>query len=150
MNARLMLSILCLALATAVGAAREFLFVNLNYQIDFLAQARDRNYAHSQFRRWVGEMSLNEAVLAKWLLAAAFMAIILLLTLAMARIRFGDHRYDRRILITFVVLGSLAIFGHLVAPVFAPMRPISIAILHGLQYPVPVLLAWVVSWVRPH
>lgn len=148
MTARTLRSLLWLALGTSLGAAREFVFVNLNYQIDFLAHARDRNYAHSQFRRWADGLSLNEVLVAKWLLAAAFIGAMLVLSIAMARTRFGDARFDKAIVAGFIGVAALALAFHAGSALLPSLRPVSIAALHALQYPVPLLLVWVVSLLK--
>lgn len=147
---RTLLSLLWLALASLLGAAREFMAVNINFQIDYLANARDRNYAHSVFRDWAAGWDLQDALRVKWLTALVFMSAMAGLSMGMARARFGTHRHAAFILICFIVLGGIAAACHLAAPVLAPLRHVGIAILHALQYPVPVLLIWVLSWIRKH
>ncbi|WKZ66651.1 MAG: hypothetical protein QY325_01710 [Flavobacteriales bacterium] len=148
MNRRDALSALWLALAVAAGAAREFFFVNLNYQLDYLVNRRDRNYAHSRFRRWAEGLDAGDLTAWKWLLAAAFVALTAALTVALARTRFGDHRYRTRILGAFAALAAFALACHLGAQAAPALRPVSIAVLHALQYPVPLLVVWALSWMR--
>jgi hypothetical protein len=143
---RALMSLLWLGLASLLGAAREFVATNINFQIDFLSNSRERNYAHSVFREWAQGWDLADAQRAKWLAAGAFMVSMAALTAAMARTRFGDHRYIAPILLGFAALGACAGICYWTNP--ALLRPVAIAILHALQYPVPVLLVWVLSWLR--
>ncbi len=139
---------LLLAVAVALGAVREFLFVNLNYELDFLEHHRDRTYALSMFRSWVHGWDASDLRLCKWLLSLGFMAAILGLTIAVARVRFGHHQYGRPIALTFLVIGSLALLFHALAGWSPPLEAVSIKLLHALQYPVPLLVVWAASWRR--
>ncbi len=143
---RALMSLFWLGLASLLGAAREFVATNINFQIDFLSNSRERNYAHSVFRDWAQGWDLADAQRAKWLAAGAFMVSMAVLTAAMARTRFGDHRYAVPVMVFFAALGACAGICYWANP--ALLRPVAIAILHALQYPVPVLLVWVLSWVR--
>lgn len=148
MSRRTLLSLLLLGAAIALGALREFLFVNLNYQLDFLQHARDRNYAHSVFRHWTAGWDAADALRMKWLLAAAFVAAMAALTVSLARVRLGDHRLRGLILGAYALLAAAALAGHAAAPAMPALRPIGIAVLHALQYPVPLVLVWVLSWLQ--
>lgn len=140
------LSLALLAASVALGGLREFLFVNLNYQLDFLEHSRAQSYAHSAFQRWAAGLDAGDLRQAKWLLALAFVAITLLLTVAMARIRLGDSRLNRPIILAFAALGASALALHLLSGQAAFLSLISVQLLHALQYPVPLLLVWALTW----
>lgn len=142
------LSVLLLCAAIGLGAAREFIFVNLNYQLDFLLNERPANYAHSAFRAWADHQSAGQLLRAKWGIAAGFVLSTMALTIALARVRLGGHRWTRTILITFVLLSALSLALHALSSLMPAMYHVSIAVLHGLQYPVPLLIVWMLSWLQ--
>jgi hypothetical protein len=150
MSRRTVLSWLLLALAVGVGAGRDFVFVNLNYQLDFLEHHRLVSYAHSLFRKAVGNLDAHQLRLAKWVLAVAFSAAMLALAVAMARVRFGDHRYRRLLAAGFVAIGLLAAALQAGAAALPALGPVGVKLLHALQYPLPVALVWVLSWAPRH
>jgi len=145
MNARRLGIAGILAVAVSLGAVREFLFHNLNYQIDFVRHHREVSYAHSLFRRWTGNMDLDGLILLKWSLALAMVALMLGLCIALARVLFGDHRYRVPLVAGFGATGGLALVLHLLAPMAPPLEGVSIKLLHLLQYPVVLFLVWAAS-----
>lgn len=146
MNRRSGLSIVLLTVSIAVGALREFLFVNLNYQLDFLSNRREQSYAHSSFQRWAQRFDVADLAAAKWLLAFGFIAITLALTLALARIRLGSGRLNKAIIIAFLIIGGLALVFHLASGTVVFLYPISVQLLHALQYPVLLIVVWAITW----
>lgn len=146
MKRRGVLSLLLLATSVALGAVREFLFVNLNYQLDYLNHERDQSYAHSSFQRLVHGLDAGQLATTKWLLAFAFIGATLALTLVLARVRLGDARLDRAAVVTFLSIGGLALALHLASGAVAFLYPISVQLLHALQYPVPLLVVWAITW----
>ncbi|MFN6115926.1 MAG: hypothetical protein ACK46C_08605, partial [Flavobacteriales bacterium] len=66
--------LLILAIAVALGAVRDFLLVNLNYQIDFVEHHRTVSYAHSLFRGWTEGLGLGALIRLPWALAVAMSA----------------------------------------------------------------------------
>jgi hypothetical protein len=144
-----LLSALLLCAAIALGALREFVFVNLNYQIDFVLHARPINYAHSAFRAWADGMGSSGLIRAKWAFAAGFVAATLALTVALARVRLAHHGWMWAVCITFLSLSALALLLHALSGLLPALYPVAIALLHGLQYPVPLLVVWMLSWLRP-
>lgn len=149
MKSKDLVSVMLLVIAIAIGAAREFLFVNLNYQIDFVAHTRDRNYAHSLFQAWAEGWTVGDLIIAKWCLAILCILLMLGLTLMLARIRFGDHRYGKQLTLGFALVALLALAGHGLSHAWPTLAPISIKLLHALQYPVPMLIVWASSWRDP-
>lgn len=147
MSKRTFAGLLLLAAAVGIGAVREFLFVNLNYQLDFVANQRAFSYAHSSFQAWSGGWSLSALTALKWALALLFILINLGLAVLLARVRFGDHRYRTALLLGFAAVGSMALLAHVAAPRVVGMATLSIKLLHALQYPVVLLLIWAASWI---
>lgn len=131
-----------LLLAVALGAAREFLFLNLNYQIDHVENHRAFSYAHSAFQRAVAGWSLWELVLLKWM--AAFFCVLVMLGLAvgLSRLLFGDHRYRMMLLIGFGTIGGAALLLHRVGVTMPAAEAVSVKLLHLLQYPVVLFFFW--------
>lgn len=149
MKRRDAISAFLLAVSIALGALREFLFVNLNYQLDFLVRKRSGSYAHSAFQRWTEDWDAEGLLRIKWLLSLAFITATLVLTAGLARLRFGDHRLSRIIVAAFLVIGVLAMLLHTQAARFPFAYPIAVQLLHTLQYPIPLLIVWALSWRSP-
>jgi lipoprotein signal peptidase len=145
MTRRQVLMCSLMAVAVALGAVRDFLTVNLNYQIDFVEHQQAVSYAHSLFRAWTEGWGLSALVLLKWSIAAAMVGAMLGLCIAMARLVFGDHRYRRALVIGFVAMGGLALLLQQMSGQFPPLYGVSVKLLHVLQYPVPLFLIWAAS-----
>ena len=130
-----------LLVGVLLGAAREFLFLNLNYQIDHKAHGRPFSYAHSLFQAWTAGMDLASLVRLKWVLAMVFIAAMWSLATIMARVMVGDHRYLRLIAALFLSAAGLALVLHLTG--MPALEAVSIKLLHALQYPVVLLVVGV-------
>lgn len=141
MPRRTQLVLLMLA-AVALGAAREFLFLNLNYQIDAVANHRAVSFAHSIFRSWTAGWGLDALLRLKWLLALLFVALTLALSITCARIVFGDHRYRIALFGGFALVGMMALVMHLLANAVPPLHAVSVKLLHLMQYPVVLFVIW--------
>jgi len=125
-----------------LGAAREFMFLNLNYQIDFVANNRADNYAHSLFQNWVDGASLFNLVFIKWILAFAFAGSMCTLSIILLLKLFGDHRYTKFVVIGFILLGLLAMVLHFLSASIPALTGVSIKLLHLIQYPVLLFFIW--------
>lgn len=147
MSRRALLTLAIIAVALSLAAFRDYLFVNLNYQIDALGHERAVSYAHSRFRAWVEGMELSDLTRLKWLLALAFASINLVFAVTMSRIRFGDHRHRAAIIVAFLLVGGIALLTHALSANVPGLAMISIKLLHALQYPVVLLLIWAASWL---
>ncbi|MBK8497433.1 MAG: hypothetical protein IPL52_01120 [Flavobacteriales bacterium] len=147
MNRRSLLTLAIIAAAIALSTFRDYLFVNLNYQIDALGHPGAVSYAHSRFRAWVQGMDVPDLSRLKWLLALAFASSNLVFAIALARVRFGEHRYRTAIIVAFVLIGAIALLSHALSASVAGLSMVSIKLLHALQYPVVLLLIWAASWL---
>jgi hypothetical protein len=136
-------SALLLVFATVMGGLREFLFLNLNYQLDAVARDRPFSYAHSVFQGWTAGMDLADLTRLKWALALVFTAVMWSLTVGMGRLRTGDHRHTPVISALFVGMGTLALVLHLTHQ--PALQAVSIKLLHALQYPVLLFIGWAAS-----
>ena len=67
---------LLLMAAIALGSLREFLFVNVNYQIDHVNRATPFSYAHSAFQSRVAGWGTQALVALKWSMAVAFILLM--------------------------------------------------------------------------
>lgn len=141
MNRRLALGLLITA-AVALGSLREFLFVNLNYQIDHTARGTPYSYAHSTFQHWVGHWDLPALVRAKWVLAVLFTGTMLGITLAFARLCGATRRHLRVIVAAFVAIGAAALALHLFRAAAPELDVLSVKLLHMVQYPVLLFFVW--------
>jgi hypothetical protein len=134
--------------AVILGALREFLFLNLNYQIDFVAHDRAFSYAHSAFQEVVGGWSLRALVLLKWIAAMVCIASLLALSVGLSRQLFGDHRYRAILVVGFVAIASLALVLHLLGNTLPAAEAVSVKLLHLLQYPVVLFFLWAAAALR--
>src|SRR5690606_13036904 len=117
---------------------------------DFLAHERSVSYAHSKFRAVVQGMDLTDLLLAKWMLSIGFAAVMLVLAIVLARLLFGDGRYDRLLVIGYVLIGTGALVAHLLAGEHGGFRAIAVKLLHALQYPVVLLFIWAGAMLNDH
>lgn len=149
MSQRRLWMLAILLVAVCLGAVREFLFLNLNYSIDHLANHREFSYAHSAFQRAVEGLSLADLLLLKWALAILFVGLMAGLSVVLARVLFNDHRYRAHILIGFVAIGLLALLLHLASSSFPALEGVSVKLLHLLQYPVILFFIWAGALLQP-
>lgn len=132
--------LLLLVAGVALGALREFVFINLNYQLDHVQRGTRWSYAHSAFQRAVAGMDLSDLVRLKWVLASLFIAVNCLLVVLLARCLAGHWGRSRVIVLIYMGVGLLAfVFSRLGAGV-PGMDRIALQLLHLVQYPVPLLL----------
>jgi hypothetical protein len=73
-----------------LGSLRDFLFINLNYQIDHVQRATTTSFAHSRFQAWVEGHDLISLLQLKWILAALFIVAMWALSLLLLR-NAGGH-----------------------------------------------------------
>lgn len=145
MSRRTVAIFLCALASLGLGALREFLFINLNYEIDHVTRHTPFSYAHSMFRGWVDGWPLARLVLLKWGLALAFIAAMLGLSLFLARALFAPRRIDRPIIVVFVAVAFVALMLHGVAHWLPGAETVSVKLLHLLQYPVLLFFLWAAS-----
>lgn len=139
---------LLLAAGIAAGALRDFLFVNLNYQIDHLRRSTSTSYAHSRFQAWVSGWGLNELNLLKWGLAAAFVMCMWLLCMWLLRATGAHARLAKPVSLLFLLLGTGALLCHVLSR-WIPVEEASVNLLHAIQYPVLLLVLLVALIVFP-
>lgn len=133
---------LIVAAAVGFGALREFLFLNLNYQLDAVARQRPISYAHSMFQGWVEGWDLDALLRLKWLLAMAFIVLMALAAVLLARVLFGDHRHRTAIVVGFALSSLVALALHALGTLHPAFPLVAIKVLHALQYPVVLLFIW--------
>jgi hypothetical protein len=138
-----------LVAAVALGASREFLFLNLNYQLDAVAHQRSISYAHSLFQGWVQGWDLRDLVLLKWSLALLFSVLMALACIAMARVLFGDHRHRRTVIFGYLALGTIALALNSLGSIHPAFGAIGVKVLHTLQYPVLLFFVWAAATLGP-
>lgn len=133
----LILTILLLGVVS--GAFREFLFLNLNYQLDHVRRDTPLSYAHSLFQGWVSGWDYPALTRLKWVLAVVFSGIMLALSVWLARALFGHWRHLPALSLGFLAMGALAALLHLLAASVPELARVSVQLLHAIQYPVPLL-----------
>lgn len=133
-----------LLVAILLAERREFLFINLNYQIDHVARGTPFSYAHSAFRAFVAGWSLEALTTLKWALSLAYIAVNTLLAVALSLLLHGHHRYTPPILFIVGAVCVAALGFHALGAVVPGGLDIGVKLLHMVQYPV-VLLVLLVS-----
>jgi hypothetical protein len=128
--------------AIALGALHEFLFVNLNYQIDHVARSTPYSYAHSLFQGWVAGWPLDALLRMKWLLALAFIGAMLGVTLVFAKVAGASYRHRRIIVLAFAAIGASALLFHALQRWSPELDVLSVKLLHAIQYPVLLFFVW--------
>jgi hypothetical protein len=131
-----------LVVAIVLGAIREFLFINLNYQLDHVRYDRAVSYAHSMFRGWVAGMGLRDLVILKWILSLVFITLMMVLGILLSRLLHGSYLHARKIVAAYVLLSLLALGLNALSTGVDGWYNISIRLLHALQYPVILLFIW--------
>lgn len=144
MNRRLAIAGL-LMVAVLLGALREFLFLNLNYQLDHLVRHTDVSYAHSLFQGWVAGWSVGALEMLKWTLTGGFILVMTGASILLSRLLFGDHRYRRTILLVVGTLALVAFLLHAFSAGSEGCRSVAVQMIHALQYPVPLLILLLAS-----
>lgn len=140
----------CIIAAIMLGALREFLFLNLNYQIDHVARHTGISYAHSLFQGWVKGWDLRSLIILKWVLALCFIGAMWGLCVLIARPLFAPRRLEKPLALAFLAIGGAAILFHWAAQWAAPMESVSVKLLHLLQYPVPLFFLWAAAMLVRH
>lgn len=142
MSRRALGMLVILVIAVLLGAFRDWLFTNLNYQIDFLENHRNYSYAHSRFQHFAAGMDLRTLVTLKWIWAGAYVLIMLVLGIVLSQILFGDHRYAMWLVAGYVIIGLLSLVFHGISSGADGWYNISVKLLHALQYPVILIFIW--------
>lgn len=137
-----------LLLGVALGSLREFLFINLNYEIDRVAHHREVAYAHSRFRAWVEGWDLDGLVRLKWGTSLAFILVMLLLCVALMRLLQGSFRAAPLLVLGFLAVGAAALGLHLLSGASAAFEVVAVKLLHMLQYPVVLFFLWAAEMLR--
>lgn len=143
------IGMLLIGAAIAIGAFRDFIFVNLNYHLDFLEHARRVSYAHSLFQAWAGEVDARGLRALKWVFAILFILCNLALATMLSRVRFGDHRYRVPIMIGFGIVALIAGLSNALGAWVPVFSVLGVKLLHMLQYPVILILLWAAGWLVP-
>lgn len=140
MNARGWVGVaVLLLLGVALGSLREFVFINLNYQVAHAAGQIPWSYAHSAVQRLLAGWPPGDLLRLKWALALAFVALMGTLTFLTARLLFG-RRLDRTVVGGYMAIGALALLLHLLGGRLPFTASAGVKLLHLLQYPMPMLV----------
>lgn len=138
-----------LTVAVVLGSLRDFLFINLNYQLDHLQRATPYSYAHSAFRAAVQGWGPRALLALKWGLGLGFTLSTWALCQALLGV-FGVRAHlGRPVTIGFLAIAALALAARALARTWPVWEPLSVDLLHAIQYPVVLLLLLVVlAWNR--
>jgi hypothetical protein len=140
MNARTWLGVaVLLGLAIALGSLREFVFINLNYELSAVGGQTPWSYAHSAVQRALEGWSMPALLRLKWALALTFVAAMGTLTFVAGRILYG-RRLDRVIGLGYGLIALLALLLHGAAHWLPFTASAGVKLLHLLQYPMPIAM----------
>lgn len=140
-----------LLVAIILGSMREFLFVNLNYQIDHVRRSTPFSFAHSKFQALVEGWTLQDLLITKWALAGFLVIIVMVLTLQVARIVFRGPRYDRFVLIGYGTASLVSLLLFIASSWLPALRLAAVQLLHSLQFPIiMIMIILSAGLVRPN
>ena len=138
-----------LVIAVALGSLRDFLLINLNYQLDHVQRATPYSYAHSAFQVAVAGWGPRALIALKWGLGIGFTCTTWGLCQALLAVYGVRARLGRAVTLGFLAMASLALVARVLAGAWPALEPLSVDVLHAIQYPVVVLLLLVIlSWHR--
>lgn len=146
---RLFRAALILAAGIGLGALRELLFINLNYQIDHVRRGTPWSFAHSRFQGLVADWDLPMLTRLKWALAVLFVLLMWGLCLLLLRNAGMFRRLAGPVTIGFAGIALCAFLLHMAAR-WLPLEEASVNLLHAIQYPVLLLVMQAALWVFPH
>jgi hypothetical protein len=149
MKQRWMTVSLLLIAAIALGSLREFLFVNVNYQIDHVARATPFSYAHSAFQAWVSGWGTHALVTLKWSMAVSFILLMWTLCLLLLRAYAAPRRLSVLVSGLFVLVPTTALLLHLLAYRAPLAEEASVNLLHAVQNPIVLVFLWVTLALFP-
>lgn len=130
------------------GALRDFLFINLNYQIDHVRRATPGSFAHSRFRTWTEGWDLPDLIRLKWMLAAAFVLWMWALSMALLRNAHAVSRLWRPVSLLFGAIALMALVMYGCARWF-PLEEAAANLLHAIQYPVLLVVLQIAVLLFP-
>lgn len=131
-----------------LGSYRDFLFINLNYQIDHVQRSTAGSFAHSRFQSWVAGWDLSDLVRLKWALAGGFVLCMWGLSLALLRNANAFLRLAKPVSLLFAGVALAAFLTHGLAR-WLPLEEASANLLHAIQYPVLLLVLQVALLLFP-
>lgn len=91
-----------------VGAFRDFLFVNINFQLEFLWRNKLVNKTHSFFE-FLNDYTYWEIYYAKFALTGVFTLIYLALTLILLKLIFNQRKFRKITMIIFAAMVGIAL-----------------------------------------
>ena len=130
------------------GAFHDFLFVNLNYQIDHVERATPGSFAHSRFQACVQGWNLSDLLRLKWALAGAFVLSTWGLCLLLLKNAQAFQRLAKPVSMIFTGVALAALCIHALAR-WVPLEEASVNLLHAIQYPVLPLVLQVALMLFP-
>jgi hypothetical protein len=149
MSGRTLRAALLLLAAVLLGALREFLFTNLNYQIDHVSRGTPFSYAHSAFQAVVKGWSAGQLVVLKWSAALFFIAFMWGLCMLLLRLYSAQHRLQGPVTLLFAAVSALALVLHFLAGQVPMLEEASVNLLHAVQYPMVLIFVWAALLLVP-
>lgn len=141
-------SALILLAGIGIGSLRDFLFINLNYQLDHVTRATRTSFAHSRFQGWVEGWEAPGLTRLKWLLAGLFVMSMWGLCMILLKNAGATYRLRRPVTLVFAGLAIVAFVLHGLAR-WLPVEEASVNLLHAIQYPVLLLVLQAALMVFP-
>jgi len=132
--------IILLLIAFSFDFIRDYLFVNINFQIHYLNYL-DFNYTDSFVEKYVSEYSINELLNIKWMMSFFFILLFASLSYLLIHFQYEIFKKKFQILIlyfflTILLFGGISFFiSHLINDISAQnsFYYISIELSHYLQ-----------------
>ena len=109
---RIILAVITGLLLIQLGALREFVFVNVNYQLQYLYYEMDVSYAHSSFD-FLNDYTYAQLYRSKWILTIAFSGLFIGLNTAFLWMIYPHRQTIKWTLLcfAFLIVAAGLIFG---------------------------------------
>lgn len=135
------LLVLLVGAMVALGFVRDFIFVNLNYQLSFVYYEKERSFTHSFFD-FLNNYSYSQLYYSKWWLTGIFALLNILLCLVLVYLLFKSKR---KVKVAGLILSGLVVLafigyaaGYLTGSTDTAYR-FARTIMGALQSPLPAL-----------
>lgn len=103
-----------LLLLFGLSYARDTLFILINAGID----GKEFNYANMELPPYIKQLSAPDLVRFKWLMAAVFSFLFMLITMGAIEFYFRERQYTRLTGVIYLILGVLAVTVGLLDHIF--------------------------------
>lgn len=141
---RIIIILLFVAWVVFLGFLREYLFVNINYNIEFLSGNRVYNYADSAFQ-FMSEYSISTLYTLKWVGTLLFFLLYWLSGILFIKILYNQKKFMLIYTIIYLAIFTFAGLAYAGGLIFSePGEGYSLArkIMGWGQSPIPLMFLW--------